>query len=84
MKLEEYTNGKLQEFTEKELEKYADDKLDNLETATAGCFTVNILTGGVGIAFVIILGVLAAVFIYLKWFRGTIDFSKLTSKFKRK
>ena len=86
MKLEEYTNRKLLEFTEKELEKYADDKLDNLELAAAGCTGVqfNILTGGAGIAFAVVLGLIAAALIYMKWFRGSIDFSKLTAKLKRK
>ena len=65
-------------------ESLAKDKLDNLEIATSGCFTFNILTGGVGIAFVVIFSSFLALFVYLKWFRGTIDFSKLTSKLKRK
>ena len=73
-----------QEYTEEELEKFAEEKLDNLGVASAGCFTFNILTGGAGIVLVVILGVILAGFIYLKWFRGSINFSKLKSKFSRK
>ena len=65
-------------------ESLAKDKLDNLEIATGSCVTFNLLTGGVGIAFIVIFSAFLALFVYLKWFRGSINFSKLTSKFKRK
>jgi len=65
-------------------ESLAKDKLDNLEIATSGCVTFNILSGGAGIAFIVIVSAFLALFVYLKWFRGSIDFSKLTSKLKRK
>jgi len=81
MTLENYANKKLQKFTEKELEKYAEEKIDNLETATAGCLTFNVLSGDIGLAFIIILSVLAAAFVYLKFFRGSAG--KLFSKLKR-
>ena len=72
----------LQEYTEEELEKFAEEKFDNLETVAAGCCTVNVLSGGVGIAFIVIFGLLAAGFVYFKFFRGSA--TKLFSKLKRK
>ena len=75
MQKQEYT---LQEYTEEELEKFAEEKLDNL--TAAGCCTFNILTGGAGIALIVVLGLIAAGYLYLKFFRGSA--TKLFSKVK--
>ena len=65
------------EYTVEELDKFAEEKLDNLETATAGCFTFNILTGASATVIIVFLCLIVTAIIYFKWFRGKIKFPKL-------
>ena len=80
MQKQEYT---LQDYTIEELEKFAEEK-SNFYLEAGGCITFNCLTGGSGIALIVILALVAAGFIYAKFFYVKGTFSKLTAKFSRK
>ena len=73
----------LQEYTLEELEKFAEEK-STFYLEAGGCITFNCLTGGSGIALIVILALIAVGYIYAKFFYVKGAFSKLTSKFKRK
>ena len=54
------------------LSKYEIEKLDNLEYATGACITFSIFEKGVGISLIVVLGLIAALYVYLKLFKGKI------------
>jgi len=80
MQKQEYN---LEHYTVEELEKFAEEK-SNFYLEAGGCITFNCLTGGSAIAIIVVLAVMAAGFIYAKFFYVKGTFSKLTSKFSRK
>lgn len=50
----------------------------------AAWFDFYLLSGPIATLIIVLLFLVAGAIVYAKWFRGSIDFSKLTSKLKRK
>jgi hypothetical protein len=52
--------------------------------STSAVLDINILTGGSATVIIVVLVIIAVVIVYLRFFRGTIDFGALIGKSKSK
>ena len=53
-------------------------------TSTYAWFDFYLLSGEIATLIIVLLFLVAGAIVYAKWFRGSIDFSKLKSKLSRK